>query len=217
MKTNSKICIYIVDDHQLMLDGLRTMLSNVSDFELVGMNNDATIAIAEIEEKKPDVLITDISMPEMSGKELSQLIKRKVPFIKIIALSMFGDIAHIREMMEAGISGYVLKNTGKEELVEAIRKVYSGDIYYCRDVADEVLRHMNQTNTNDSTIISLTAREIEIVTLIANELTNQQIAEKLFISERTVETHRKNIFRKTGTKSVIGLIKYSMENGILKP
>ncbi|HNQ11755.1 MAG TPA: response regulator transcription factor [Bacteroidia bacterium] len=209
------IRVYLVDDHQLMLDGLKTMLEDEESIQLCGMSNSAKEALETVEKLKPDVVITDISMPEMDGRELSLQVKKKFPYIKIIALSMFGDITHIREMMEAGISGYVLKNTGKKELMEAIHKVHSGDIYYCKEVANEVLRFINTKSDAPKSSISLTAREIEIVKLIAEEYSNQQIAEALFISERTVETHRKNIFRKTETKSVVGLIKYALEKNII--
>jgi DNA-binding NarL/FixJ family response regulator len=152
-------------------------------------------------------------MPKMDGIELTKIVKKQHPDIKIIALSMFGERETISDMLKAGVSGYILKNTGKQELLNAIEKVANGGVYYSDDVSAEMMRPSDILNHKE---ISLSAREIEVVELIAKEYTNAKIAEALFISERTVETHRKNIFRKTDTKSVLGLLKYCVEKRIIK-
>ncbi len=208
------IKVHIVDDHQMMLDGLKALLSGEASIQIIGESNNGKIAFDKILTQQPDVLITDISMPEMNGLELTRAVKEKFPQIKILALSMFGERNTISEMLEAGINGYILKNTGKQELLSAIKKVSEGGMFFSDEVSEELMKPAQIENKHDETV-SLTPREIEIVRLIEKEYSNAQIAETLFISERTVETHRKNIFRKTNTKSVVGLIKYAMEKKLL--
>lgn len=144
------------------------------------------------------------------------MMKANFPAIRILALSMLGDRQTISEMLEAGINGYVLKNTGKAELLEALERLSSGGMYFSQDVATEILKPAPTPKVEVvPDTLKLTPREIEIVKLIADELSNAEIGEKLFISERTVETHRKNIFHKTQTKSVAGLIKFAMGSGLI--
>ncbi|MCD6069379.1 MAG: degU 1 [Bacteroidetes bacterium] len=208
------IKLHIVDDHQMMLDGLRALLGDEPSFKIIGESNNGKVAFAKIEEEQPDVLLTDISMPEMNGLELTQAVKEKFPNVKVIALSMFGERNTISEMLQAGISGYIVKNTGKQELIQAINKVAQGGMFFSDEVSAEMMKVISAPPVKEE-VISLTPREIEIVKLIAKEYSNLQIAEALFISERTVETHRKNIFRKSNTKSVVGLIKYAIEKKLL--
>jgi DNA-binding NarL/FixJ family response regulator len=156
-------------------------------------------------------------MPLMNGIELTKALKQKYSSIKILALSMFGDIEHIQEMLNAGISGYVLKNTGNKELVDAINSIANGGTYYDNDVAAEMMRSLTQNNQKKVAIekVNLTDREIEIVKLIAKEMNNAAIGDALFISERTVESHRKNIYRKTNTTNIVGLLKFAFANGLI--
>lgn len=209
------IKVHIVDDHQMMLDGLKALLSGEASIKIIGESNNGKIAFDKILIAQPDVLITDISMPEMNGLELTRAVKEKFPQIKILALSMFGERNTISEMLEAGINGYILKNTGKQELLSAVTKVAEGGMFFSDEVSEELMKPA-QIETKSNEVVSLTPREIEIVRLIEKEYSNAKIAETLFISERTVETHRKNIFRKTNTKSVVGLIKYAMEKKLLQ-
>ena len=208
------IRLHIVDDHQMMIDGLRALLGDEPAFKIIAESNNGKVALSKIETDQPDVLLTDISMPEMNGLELTKAVKEKFPEIKIIALSMFGERNTISEMLQAGISGYIVKNTGKQELVQAINKVATGGLFFSDEVSAEMMKAISTPAVKED-VITLTPREIEIVKLIAKEFSNLQIAEALFISERTVETHRKNIFRKTNTKSVVGLIKYAIEKKLL--
>ena len=206
--------IYIVDDHQMLIDGLKALLSGETHLSVVGQNTLPKIASQEIAKLCPEIVLTDINMPEMDGIELTKEIKKTNPEVKVIALSMFGERETISDMLKAGVSAYILKNTGKQELLNAIDKVANGGTFFSDEVADE----MKKVNTtSESKEITLSLREIEVVELIAKEYTNAKIAEALFISERTVETHRKNIFRKTDTKSVIGLLKYCVDKRIIKP
>lgn len=208
------IRLHIVDDHQMMIDGLRALLGDEPAFKIIAESNNGRVALTKIETEQPDVLLTDISMPEMNGLDLTKAVKEKFPSVKIIALSMFGERNTISEMLQAGINGYIVKNTGKQELVQAINKVASGGMFFSDEVSAEMMKAIANPAPKEE-IISLTPREIEIVKLIAKEFSNLKIADTLFISERTVETHRKNIFRKTNTKSVVGLIKYAIEKKML--
>jgi two-component system, NarL family, nitrate/nitrite response regulator NarL len=205
--------VYIVDDHQMLIDGLKALLHDEEGISVVGENNSPKQAVNEIETYKPDVLLTDINMPELDGVELTKIIRKKLPNTKIIALSMFGERETIQQMLKAGANGYILKNTGKQELIKAIKQVSENNNFFSKEVEETLNQQINlQTNTE----ARLSLREIEIIELIAKEFSNAQIAETLFISERTVETHRKNIFRKTNTKSVLGLIKYCIDKKIIR-
>jgi DNA-binding NarL/FixJ family response regulator len=208
-----KISLYIVDDHKVLIDGLDLLLSGHPSIQIIGKNTVPAKALEEIKQLKPAVVLTDIQMPEMNGVELSKSIKRVLPDTKIIALSMFGDSAHINDMLSAGVNGYLLKNSDKHDLVAAIESVHNGKTYFSEAVRSELVRA--ESVESDPNKPNITNREREIIQLIAKECSNAQIAEKLFISERTVETHRKNIFRKTNTKSVVGLLKFAMENNLL--
>ena len=212
MSIIKKLSIYIVDDHQIMIDGIKALLSSDERFFVCGQNTSPLKALNEITSLQPDILITDINMKELSGIELSKKIKENFPSIKILALSMHDDRDIISDMLETGISGYILKNTGMEELTSAIIKISNGKLFFSEEVLAQIMRVVTkQKPTEIVGLVSLTPRETEIVKLISLELSNSKIGEKLFISERTVETHRKNIFRKTNTKSVAGLIKLAIE------
>ena len=206
--------IYIVDDHQMLIDGLKALLSDEKHISLVGESTSAKTALKEVGEYRPDIVLSDINMPEMDGIELTREIKKRQPEVKVIALSMYGERETISDMLKAGVSAYILKNTGKQELLKAIEKVASGGTFFSDEVSAEMMRTYPEQAARE---ISLSQREIEVIELIAKEYTNAMIAEALFISERTVETHRKNIFRKTDTKSVIGLLKYCVDKRIIRP
>jgi two-component system nitrate/nitrite response regulator NarL len=210
-KIQQRIRIILVDDHQMLLDGLASLLRTEKRFELVGICNRAKDVLELVAHTQVDILITDINMPEMNGVELTRILKKNYPEIKVLALSMLGERSTISEMLEAGISGYILKNTGKEELVNALLKVHSGGLFFSDDITSEMMKSIAAQTEVKEEKVKLTSRELEIVKLIAAEKSNLEIAELLFISERTVETHRKNIFRKTGTKGVVGLLKLAME------
>jgi two-component system nitrate/nitrite response regulator NarL len=213
-----KIKLLLVDDHQMLIDGIKALLKDQQQFEIAGEATRSRQALDMISAIKPDIVVTDINMPEMSGIELTRELKRIAPGIKVLALSMYGEKAMISEMLDAGVSGYILKNTGRSELVNALTKISEGGMFFSDEVAAEMMKAMSvrQQLKQEEQQVNLTQREKEIVQLIAKEYSNIQIAEALFISERTVETHRKNIFRKTNTKSVVGLIKYAYENKLIE-
>lgn len=211
MRKRATINLFIVDDHQLVLEGLIALLKNEEQYTIVGYTTQPKEVMLKLENIAVDLLLTDINMPEMSGVELTRSVKKKFPHIKVLALSMFGDTQVIKEMIDAGVSGYILKNTGKVELIEALDKLVLGHSFYGKGVTQELIKSFSNKNE----VSHLTNREIEIIRLIEKENSNKKIADLLFISERTVETHRKNIFRKTNTQSVVGLLKYAYEHKII--
>ncbi|MFN8277495.1 MAG: response regulator transcription factor [Chitinophagales bacterium] len=211
------IRVLIADDHQMMLDGLRALLERAPHIAVVAQARNGKQALEQLHQHPIDVLLTDISMPEMDGVALAHAVQQQFPAVKVIALSMFGDSAHIQKMLDAGVKGYIYKNASNTELLQALEQVMAGGVFYSQEVAAEMMRtlHHNQQQAVEQQRVSLTSREIEILKLLSQERSNAQIGQTLFISERTVETHRKNIYRKTGTASVVGLIKWAYENGII--
>lgn len=209
-----KILLGIVDDHQIVIDGLESLLAGDNKFEVVIECTQSTQMLELLKKKSIDILLTDVMMPEMNGAELAKEVHKHFPAIKILALSMSGDADIVNKMIDdSDISGYVLKNIGKKELLDAILKISQGGVYFSQEVLDEMQK--DSQLKKDTEIINLTAREIEIVKLIEKECNNREIAETLFLSERTVETHRKNIFRKTKTSGIIGLIKFAYQHKII--
>ena len=212
------IKVLVVDDHQLIIDGLKSLLQDEHDIVFAGGANTMQQAIDFVSKNRVEVVLADINMPEGSGIETTRSLKVIQPDIQVLALTMHEDINMIRMMVEAGASGYILKRTNMNEVLEAIRVVAKGGKYLGRDVQEILLNNMGKSTSPAEQIVNLsilTQREREILNLIAKELRNDEIAEKLFISERTVETHRRNIFTKTKTKSIVGLIKYAMGNGMI--
>jgi two-component system nitrate/nitrite response regulator NarL len=208
------IRIAILDDHQIVIDGLRLLLENQAHFEIVGQFNRGQELLDALATLKADIVITDILMPEMDGLEVAMRLKDQFPEIKVIALSMNGEGPLAEKMIEqAQVAGYVLKTTNKSELTEAIESVYAGDTFYAKEILDELNSFRKIKQENES--INLTIREIEIIQCIASDLTNKQIADQLFISERTVETHRKNIFRKTNIHSAVGLVEFARKRKLI--
>lgn len=206
------IRLILVDDHQIVLDGLRSLLDKDPSFDVMGAFSDPEKALAYLSVQTPDILLTDYSMPHMSGLDLIRKAKAIHPAIKSVLLSMHDEPTVVKEAMKQGISGFLLKNIQQVELKEALRKIYSGLMYISAEITTQLLHH-HLVEESEST---LTERELEILKLITKEFSNKKIADELHISERTVETHRKNIFRKTGTSSLVGLIKYAYANKIVE-
>ena len=210
-----KISLAIVDDHQIVIDGLKSLLQGYDQFKVMIECTEPLQMLQLLEQTKVDIVLTDVMMPGMNGADLSKAIHHKFPEIKILALSMSGQGDLVNQMIDdADIAGYVLKNIGKKELIDALEKISRGGIYF----SDEVLLEMTKASElkKESDEAHLTVREIEIVKLIEKELNNKQIAESLFLSERTVETHRKNIFRKTNTKGVGTLAEFVKAHNLLR-
>ncbi len=209
-----KTRIAIVDDHQIVIDGIKALLHGQQGFDIVIETTEPLKMEGLLEKEPADILLTDVMMPGLNGAELAKLVRNKFPQIKILALSMSGQGDLVNQMIEdSDIAGYVLKNIGKQELVKALEKIAAGGIYFSDDVLAELMKDKERKKETEEA--HLTIREIEIIRLIEKEYSNKKIAETLFLSERTVETHRKNIFRKTKTSSLIGLIKYAYEHKLV--
>lgn len=213
--TATKLRILIVDDHQILIDGIEAMLQDVDNFEVVHKLLDGKLALSYLAHNPVDILLTDLYMPKMTGIELTQKVKKEFPEVKVLALSVSYDVSIVHDLMDAGISGFILKTIGRGELIEAINEVSKGNVYFSREVSNEILRSLANRNDSEEETYRLTDREIEILKLISQEFSNADIAKQLYISERTVETHRKNIYRKTNTKTIVGLIKYAVERKLI--
>jgi DNA-binding NarL/FixJ family response regulator len=205
------IRIVLVDDHQIVLDGLRSLLDQDPSFDVLAAFSDPEKALTFLTVQTPDILLADYSMPHMSGLELIKKAKALQPGIKAALLSMHDEPTVVKDAMKQGVNGFLLKNIQQNELKEALRKIYSGLMYISAEITTQLLHH----HIVDDADSKLTERELEILKLITREFSNKQIADELHISERTVETHRKNIFRKTGTSTLVGLIKYAYANKIV--
>jgi DNA-binding NarL/FixJ family response regulator len=203
--------LLLVDDHAILLDGIKNLLDKEEDVTVVGTADNAHKAIEFLKANDVDIVITDFHMPGMDGLSLVHTIKRMKPEVKTIVLSMHDESHLVKEILRAGINGYVLKKDTHRELLKAIRQVDAGNVYLSSDINKILITNLQ--NPDEGKL--LTDREREIVKLIAKEYSNKDIAEALFISERTVETHRKNIFKKTGTNSLVGLIKFAYANNLI--
>jgi len=200
----------LVDDHSILMDGVKSLLEKEA-YEVVFQARSAESALQYLKAGDADIMITDFNMPDMDGLSLIHTVKRFNADLKIIVLSMHDEVHLVKEILKAGVNGYVLKKDTQSELLQAIREVEMGKVFLSNDINKLLI--VNLQNPNEGKL--LTDREREIVKLIAREFTNKQIAEELFISERTVETHRKNIFKKTGTNSLVGLIKFAYANNLI--
>lgn len=210
-----KIRIGIVDDHQIIIDGLVSLLSKYKQLQVELTSNSGSKMLELLPANQIDILLTDVMMPEMSGNELAKKVRELYPSIKIIALSMSGQAHTVSEMIEdADIVGYLLKQTNATELATAIQKVYDGGIYFQEDILNELSRADDEKKTTSA--VKITNREKQLIGLIEKDLSNKEIAAALHISLHTVETHRKNILRKTGASNALTLVKWAYENKILE-
>ena len=208
------IRIFIVDDHPLVIEGIKTLLVVDADMTVVGQTTRPTEVLAQLQKTAVDVLLMDINMPEINGLALAQTLLTAFSYLKILAISVYADGQTVQTLLAMGVKGYLLKDTSQQQLLTAIRTVAAGKIYLAEVPMQNMLETMQQ-NTDRSPQQLLTDREMDILRLIEQEYSNKRIAEALFISERTVETHRKNIFRKTQTDSVLGLIKFAYLHKLL--
>jgi DNA-binding NarL/FixJ family response regulator len=199
----------------MFIDGVKALLRKEKDFQFVGEVNDGDEALSFLETTKVDLLITDISMPKLSGVNLVKAVKQKWPELKILVISMHSEKEIIAEIMLAEAEGYILKNAPKVELIDAINEISSGGVHYANEVMKIMLQRIKKTTVQERAIQQLTPRELEIVKLIVQEYSTLQIAEMLFISPRTVDTHRKNIMFKTESKTIIGLMKFVFQNDLM--
>lgn len=215
-----KIRVLIVDDHQLMIEGLKSLLEDEDDIASVAGANFLDETLNFLENNPIDVIFMDVNMPNISGIEATKKIKEIYPDIKIIALTMHDDISIITKMIKAGASGYVLKRTNMNEVIEALKIVNNNGKYLSMStqniIMDNLMSPDELMEQKEDKKPILSSRELEVLKLIAKEYSNEQIGETLFISERTVEAHRRNIFMKTQTKSLVGLMKYAIKEGLVQ-
>lgn len=208
--------ILLVDDHKITRDGLRSMFEKLPDMEVVGEAESGRKAVKLTRELKPDIIIMDISMPDLNGIDATQQILVESPKIKVIALSMYSDRRYIIGMLKAGVSGYLLKSCAFDELANAVNTVVKNQSYISPQIADTVMLDYTRNLTIDdtSTVSALTPREREVLQLIAEGLTSTKIASRLFVSEKTVSTHRRQIMEKLNIYSVAELTKYALREGL---
>lgn len=203
--------LLLVDDHAIVTDGLQVLLQNEEGFTIVEKLVSGNFALAYLKQNEVDLMITDYSMPDMDGLTLVKQSKALRPELKIIVLSMHDEATMIKDMLSAGVDGYVLKKYAQQELLNAIQAVSNGRQFWSAEVNRALLTALQPQESENH----ITERELEVLKLLAQELTSKQIAEKLFISERTVETHRKNLMRKTGANNAIGLVRYAYSHKLL--
>lgn len=212
-----KIKVIICDDHQILVQGLKSLLKDSEEIEVIASANNGQELLETIKTKKPDIILLDVDMPVMDGYETLKQLKTKYHDIKVISLTIHIDKAIIQRMMDAGASGYLLKNINKSEMLEAIRKVHSGKKYISDEATNSLLEkeklEVKTAQLNEATE-ELTKREIEILKLIAEGYSNTEIGSMLYISPRTVDTHRTNIMKKLNVKNIAGLIKYAIQAGL---
>ncbi|MDO9256935.1 MAG: response regulator transcription factor [Bacteroidales bacterium] len=203
------IKIFIADDHYMVVEGIRSMLLQEKNIEWMGHAMNAASCMAFLHQQQPDVLLLDINMPDKSGIDLCKEIKEKYPEILIIGLSSFNQQSYIQKMMQNGASGYVLKNASREEIVSAIESVINGDTFLSSEAS------VTMRENKDAQIPVITRREKEVLQLIAEGLINKEIAEKLFISTTTVDTHRNSLLSKFDVKNTANLIKLAAQYNLI--
>lgn len=203
-----KTGIFIVDDHYMVIEGIRYLLQHEKDVEWLGHATSAASCLAFLKQQQPDIILMDVNLPDQNGIDLCKEVKQLYPAILVLGLSTFNQQAIIRKMIDNGAAGYVLKNATKAELLEAITSVLKGDTYF----SSEAVLSLKSTDTEQPLI---TRREKEVLQLIADGLTNAEVAEKLFISVATVNTHRKSLLEKFGVKNTATLIGKAIRIGLI--
>ena len=209
------IKVAICDDHTMVLRGIETMLEDSDTIITTATYNLGKQLLAEIDNNLPNVLLLDINLPDSNGIELCRELIKKHPQLLIIGLSNYSETGFIKNMLRNGAKGYLLKNTDKQELILAITTVHKGGTYLPRNIQDILLNESIGNPSQITFIPKLTRRETEVLHLIAKEHTNQEIAELLFISTKTVESHRNNLIQKLGVRNTAGLIRVALEKGLL--
>ncbi|MEO8589094.1 MAG: response regulator transcription factor [Flavobacteriales bacterium] len=205
--------VMLVDDQSIILDGLAALLEGEPGIEVVGTAANGQDAVDTAMRLKPDVIVMDINMPIMDGIEATRLVKKKLKNVQVLILSMYNRREFITEILAAGASGYVLKNTNRKELLEAVHTVAEGHRYLADEVQGVLNPQSGPDGMDEQRAITLTKREREVITLIAQQRSSPEIADMLNLSPATVETHRKNILHKLGLHNGAGLVKYAMERG----
>lgn len=203
------IKVFIIDDHYMVIEGIRSLLQNEKGIEWVGHASNGASCLAFLQQQLPDIILMDINLPEISGIDLCKQVRLQYPSVFVIGLSTFNQQSFIQKMIDNGASGYVLKNATKEELLEAIETVAKGKTY----LSHEAAQSLRKSSSTEKPI--LTSREKEVLELIANGMTNNEIAQQLFLSVTTVDTHRKNLLSKFNCRNIASLIKFAVQNQMI--
>jgi DNA-binding NarL/FixJ family response regulator len=217
----NKIKVILVDDHQLVRDGIKSLISNSFGIEIVGEASSAAELFQQMKEVMPDVILMDISLPNMSGIEITRVLKKDHPQIKVLILSMYTSEDFVFNAFKAGISGYLPKNTTRDELLKAIESVHNGDEYFSKSISDIILKSFVNSakygnHISGDKLELLTKRESEILKLVVEGYSNQQIADQLCISIRTMETHKTSILKKLNLNNTVDLVKFAIKNKIIE-
>ena len=219
----TNIKIMLVDDHQIVRDGIKSLLESLDNVQIIGETSSAPELLLLLENYKPDIVITDISMPEMSGIELTKIINTDPKYIgiNVLILSMYTSEDFIFNAIKAGAKGYLPKNISRKELFEAIHTIYKGEEYFSEQISNIILKSYikkakSEDKPEDKKEAALSVRETEILKMVAEGMSNPEIAEKLFISIRTVESHKNHIVQKLELKSTMDLIKFAIKNKIVE-
>lgn len=208
----SDIRLILVDDHKIVLDGIKALLDDLDGFDCVATAENGQKAIDLLKVFDVDVVLMDIDMPVMNGMEATRIVKKEFPNVKVISLTQHSERGMVKQLLECGSDGYLLKNIAQDELADAISKVKAGESAFSEEVSMSLAGKAVEKNAN-GVEVELTEREIEILTLISEGLSSKQIGEKLFISPRTVDTHRTNLMNKLDIHNIAGLIRFALKNG----
>ncbi|MFC4477242.1 response regulator [Flavobacterium chungangensis] len=211
----TKIKLLIVDDHTMFLQGMISLLEQEPNINIVDKAINGIEALEIIKKSTIDLIILDISMPAMDGIELSKILKKQHPHIKILIVSTHSNAMIVSRLIRIGVNGYLLKNAEKEELLKAISTIASGENYFAEELEEKYFTNSSRIEKQSSHVTELSSREKEILVLIAQEYNTAEIAEKTFISLNTVNTHRRNLLSKLNAKNTAGLVKYAVENGFV--
>jgi DNA-binding NarL/FixJ family response regulator len=211
------IRIVLVDDHKMFREGLKFAISQMEGMEVIGEASDGKQFIETLSQLKPDVVLMDINMPKMDGIESTTQALQLNPTIKIIALSMFSDTEYYQKMVSAGVKGFLVKETGIEELAKAIQTVHEGNTYFSQQLLQNIIMHISNpiVKSSKNKVVDLTRREEEVLELICKGYSNKEISDSLFISQKTVEGHKSNLMDKTNTKSAINLMLFAIKHQLV--
>lgn len=220
-ESSDKIKVYIIDDHQMFVAGLFSIFEGDNQIDMVGSNMQGKLALEELSQLDIDIILLDINLPGIDGIRLNQFIQQQLHGTKVIALTMHREAVFIQKMIKGGAKGYVLKNSGKDQLKEAILTVAAGGTWFGDDVKEALMQDLMPGSSDTASdkyapyIPKLSRREKEVLLLITQEFTTSEIAKKLFISQNTVETHRKNLLQKLDVRNTAGLVRLAVEKGLI--
>lgn len=213
------INIVLADDHEIYRDGFKVMMNKIPSVKIVGEASDGLELIEQVKKLKPDVVVTDIKMPKMDGIEATRRLTAEFPYLGIIALSMYNEESLIVDMLEAGAKGYLIKNTHKNEVVEAVSAAFKGESYYCRETTQKLAQMIAGSKYNPYKKLAkpeFSDKEITVMKLICQECSNQEIANQMILSKRTVEGYREKILEKINAKNSVGIVIYAIRHNIYK-